>query len=169
MQQFLTRKALPLAVLCMALALPANATPELAKAWGEQASELYSQLNDVSGEALPEDLEAGLERFGRTATRLAGSGTDSAPLPTDLGCIFRGMAEETRVQLEAIHKARTSTDAAAARKRLLSMLDDAKAVSQSAELAMLEGGVSVPPSSPSEETSCGAAKLDFDQYLSEQP
>jgi hypothetical protein len=81
--------------------------------------------------ALDKTTVAGLETFALDVSRL--SREADAAGATDLRCIFRGMAEETAVQLDAAGKARTGTEQTAALNRLAHMLKDAVEIAPAAE------------------------------------
>ena len=81
---------------CCMLTPMAQANPSLARDWAEEAKELNAEMSHGEETALSPELVFRLQRFGRTASRLAISGSETTPLPHDLGCIFRGMAEEIR-------------------------------------------------------------------------
>jgi hypothetical protein len=80
-------------------------------------------------------LAADLQRFGLAASRLSVE-IDQRGGPTDLRCIFRGMAEETDKQLAVAAQAATGADQAQALARLTHMLKDA------VEIAPAVGGLS---------------------------
>lgn len=128
------------AVLAFALLLApgASAQPsqEMLEAWTEKAADLHQRLSDLQGETVPDILRLELSRFGRVSGRLANSGTDEQPLPEDLACIFRGMSDETDVQLERLSMATSPDEIADAKKRLLHMLEDATIIGESAEFAL---------------------------------
>jgi hypothetical protein len=65
-----------------------------------------------------------LQRFGLAASRLSVE-IDQRGGPTDLRCIFRGMAEETNLQLKATSTASTGTAQSQALSRLSHTLKDA--------------------------------------------
>ncbi|MCA8902617.1 MAG: hypothetical protein KDA53_15360 [Hyphomonas sp.] len=140
----LKRLLAPLALA--ALALPASASPELAELWGVKAAGLYSDtvvlLDEARTGAAPA-LEDGyiidLERFAVTATRL-GSWNDQVSGAKDLGCIFRGMAEEAEIQLGALEGARSVRDRESALRRLVTLFDDAQDISAAAAWAARHGG-----------------------------
>lgn len=69
-------------------------------------------------------LSGDLQRFSLAASRLS-SEIDQRGGPSDLRCIFRGMAEETGKQLNAANAAATGADQAKALGRLTHMLKDA--------------------------------------------
>lgn len=79
-------------------------------------------------------LVSGLEQFALDASLLSRD-ADAAGV-TDLRCIFRGMTEETGVQLEAAGRARTGTEQAAALARLVHMLKDAAEIAPAADGAI---------------------------------
>jgi hypothetical protein len=74
--------------------------------------------------ALSPALVSDLQRFGMAAIRLS-SEIDQSGGPTDLRCIFRGMAGETDKQLAAISTATTGAAQARALASLNHMLSDA--------------------------------------------
>lgn len=76
-------------------------------------------------------LVSDLQRFAMAATRLSLE-IDQRGGPTDLRCIFRGMAEETDVQLKAVSAASTGTAQSAALLRLSHMLKDAVEIAPAA-------------------------------------
>lgn len=127
---------LVLATLLVGFSLSASATPELAEAWQKKAGELKEQVQKTNQSSLDDTLSSELSRFGRTAGKLAKSGSADHPLPKDLACIFRGMEEETRVQLSAMSSAQDETQWASAKERLLLMLGDAEIVGKAAILEL---------------------------------
>lgn len=127
--------------LVMALPL-AQANPDLARSWSEEASLLEARINTSPEGNLSEDLKSDIQRFGRIAGRLANSGSEANPLPHDLGCIFRGMKEETDIQLSHLSPEASTEDISNARTRLVKMFDDAADVGQAAAIA-LEAGVAL--------------------------
>ncbi len=120
----------------------AHANPDLARSWSEEANLLEAQINTSPEGGLSPELKASIARFGRIAGRLAESGSAENPLPHDLGCIFRGMEEETDLQLSHLTPDASAEAISAARVRLAKMFDDAVDVGQSAALA-LEAGVAL--------------------------
>jgi hypothetical protein len=84
-------------------------------------------------QALSPALVLDLQRFGLNASRLALE-IDQGGGPADLGCIFRGMAEETDVQLKAVAAASTGAAQADALKRLSAMLRDANEIAPAVSL-----------------------------------
>lgn len=121
--------------------LPAFANPTLARSWSDEAKLLEARINTSPAGNLPEDLKSDIQRFGRIAGRLANSGSAENPLPHDLGCIFRGMKEETDLQLSHLKPDASADEVSAARVRLTKMFDDAVDVGQSAALALEAGEV----------------------------
>ncbi len=94
----------------------------------------------LPAQPLDAKVVSGLEGFAMDASRLSRD-ADAAGV-IDLRCIFRGMTEETGVQLEAAGKAKTGTEQAAALARLVHMLKDA------AEIAPAADGAIAPPKRP---------------------
>lgn len=138
--------------LALLIALPAHADT-LASQVKTEAARLLTQVNAAESaarsqpqakpQAVPPALASDLQRFGLAASRLSIE-IDQRGGPTDLRCIFRGMAEETGKQLTAADAAATGSDQAQALARLTHMLKDA------VEIAPAVGGL--PPAKP------GAAK-----------
>lgn len=85
-------------------------------------------------------LAADLQRFGLAASRLS-TEINQRGGPTDLRCIFRGMADETSKQLAAVASAKSNADQARAYARLTHMLEDA------VEIAPAAGGKATAASS----------------------
>jgi len=124
-----------LACLAIALfaALPARADTLPGQARAE-AARLLVQVNTAQAAAKakaglkPAPLEpamiSDLQRFGLAASRLSVE-IDQRGGPVDLRCIFRGMAEETDVQLKAASAAATGAAQSQALGRLSHMLKDA--------------------------------------------
>lgn len=120
-------------VVAVGLALPVSAQT-LPQQVQSEASRLLVQVNAVQAAAkakvglkpaaLEPALVGDLQRFGLAASRLSLE-IDQRGGPTDLRCIFRGMAEETDAQLKAASSASTGTTQAAALSRLSHMLKDA--------------------------------------------
>ncbi len=77
--------------------------------------------------ALAPTLVGDLQRFAVAANRLSLE-IDQRGGPTDLRCIFRGMAEETDAQLKAASAANAGTAQSMALSRLSRMLKDAIAI-----------------------------------------
>ena len=99
-------------------------------------------------------LVSDLQRFGLAASRLSVE-IDQRGGPTDLRCIFRGMAEETGRPLDAAAKAATGGDQAKAYARLTHMLKDA------VEIAPAVGGNATAASSARAATATCPASKDF--------
>lgn len=123
------------------LAPIALANPTLARSWSDEAKVLEARINTSPDGNLPDDLKSDIQRFGRVAGRLANAGSAENPLPHDLGCIFRGMKEETDLQLSHLQPDASADEVTAARVRLSKMFDDAVDVGQSAALALEAGEV----------------------------
>ncbi len=134
-------KRLALSLLCLVAAPMASASPELAHSWSAKAGDLYLQTAEHMRGAKhggKHSLDAGyvveLERFAYTASRL-GAWNDAESGAKDLGCIFRGMAEDVEVQLDALIDAPAPRDKITALKRLSALLDDAQQIGPAAASA----------------------------------
>jgi hypothetical protein len=127
--------------LIPALALifaPAAFADTLAGQVGAEAARLLAQVAlaksaaDAKPALLPSPLSSiligDLQRFGLSASQLSLE-IDQRGGPTDLRCIFRGMAEETGNQLNLASAAATNADQAKALERLTHMLKDAIEIS----------------------------------------
>lgn len=115
-------------------AATASASPETAENWGIQASEIYDEASSMitgvdqqSFHGLAPDFEDRLIRFASTASYL-GAWTDETQDAPDLGCIFRGMAEESELQLIALEQAQSVQEMKAALRRIATMADDAQSI-----------------------------------------
>jgi hypothetical protein len=125
---------LPGLTIMAALVAPFACAETLAEAVRADALRLQPQIEAAQRHAaqralllpapLRSDLVSGLQIFGLNAARLAAD-LDSSGGASDLRCIFRGMAEETDVQLNAIASAKTGAQQAEALRRLSGMLRDA--------------------------------------------
>ena len=129
-------KRLIASLILSALPFTAAASPELARDWGTKASALYEDTVELleSDASIPDSYETEIGRFALTAGRL-GSWIDGSGGPTDLGCIFRGMAEEGETQLMALESAETPGGREDSLKRLASMFSDAEAIAAAAALS----------------------------------
>ena len=145
-------KRLVFSTLCLALSstAPAFASPETAEDWGAKASALYQTTTQLLGALntdISDDAEAAyiddLARFSIIAGRLA-VWVDTSGGASDFGCIYRGMAEEAELQIEALESARTRADAKAALTRIATMLDDAQAIAVASAHAARHGEASAP-------------------------
>ena len=129
------------------ISLPAMADPEHARQLGAQARAMLEKIETARANAdqaailaapnFSSHLKRDLQAFGLGAARLSTEIKDLGG-PKDFQCIFRGMAEETGVQLKAIATAHTGYEQSDALTRLHSMLEDADAVSEAARLTMLK-------------------------------
>lgn len=150
--------------LCVAFAVPAALADEadLAREWGAKAGFLYEDTAaGLQSGALPPHYEDDLMRFAVTADRL-GTWIDATGRPHDLGCIFRGMADEAELQLDQLQE---PTAREGALRRLATLFNDAENIGLAASYAQpgAEGPeVGAPMSCPANP---GAAL----QYLTEQP
>lgn len=146
--------------LCLTFALPAAQADEadLAREWGAKAGMMYEDTAaGLQGAVLPARYEDDLARFAVTADRL-GAWIDETGRPHDLGCIFRGMADEAELQLGALS---VPASRSAALRRLATMFNDAENIGLAASYAR--------PGEVSEEKSCRANPEAALQYLTEQP
>ena len=131
-------KRILLAIAAIALPFSASASPELAGDWGikaadlrEETAELISTLDTSGRAAINPSYEIEIERFAYAATRL-GQWIDGNDGPSDLGCIFRGMAEEGVVQLDALNVAVSAKSKRESLVRLAAMFSDAEVIALAA-------------------------------------
>ena len=147
--------------LCLAFIAPGALADEtdLAREWGAKAGFLYEDTAaGLQGGALPPRYEDDLMRFAVTADRL-GAWIDATGRPHDLGCIFRGMADEAELQLSQLQTPSTRT---AALRRLATMFNDAENIGLAASYAQSGAETDAP-------MSCPANPVAALQYLTEQP
>ena len=164
----LKRLTLSLAVLVLSTGFalgPAHASPETAEHWGAQAQKLYkataqllSDLNTGRTDGLEEDYLDGLADFSVTAGRLA-VWVDTSGGAKDFGCIYRGMAEEAELQLDALETASDKTEAHTALTRIATMLDDAQSIAVASAHAARSGTSTAPTGH------CPASAIPLDKYL----
>lgn len=154
-----------LGLTTLALASTAHASPETAEDWGAHASTLYGTTTELLASLKSNtnsDLETeyidGLARFSVIAGRLA-IWVDTSGGAKDFGCIYRGMAEEAELQLDALETASTPADAKAALTRIATMLDDAQSIAVASAYAA-RTGVNTAPSGH-----CPASTRALDGYL----
>jgi len=143
------------AVICGTLlcsGLSASASPETAEQWGVQASELYESVSQMlveldhgDFEGLPTRFDDNMARFASTASYLA-IWTDETQSAPDLGCIYRGMAEETEIQFIALEEATTAKSIRVALQRIASMTDDAQSIAVASAHAARTGQQAAPTS-----------------------
>lgn len=133
-------KRLIASFVLVALPFSAAASPELARDWGTKASTLYEDTVELleSDDSIPDSYETEIGRFALTAGRL-GSWIDGSGGPSDLGCIFRGMAEEGETQLLALESADTPDAREDSLTRLATMFSDAEAIAAAAALSADKG------------------------------
>lgn len=158
MKRFLACLAL---ALCTALPVVAETLPEQIRS---EASRLLVQVNAAKTAAkakaglkplgLEPALVGDLQRFGLAASRLSLE-IDQRGGPTDLRCIFRGMAEETDAQLTLASSATTGTSQAVALSRLSHMLKDAVEIAPA-----VGGGASAQRKAVANVKSAAAAKCE---------
>ncbi len=122
-----------------ALPLSANASPDLARQWGQEASRLsvetynYIYALDMGQSAeIPESYALDVYRFGRTSSDLA-RWIESSNGPNDLGCIFRGMATESEDQLGALEAKPDLLAHRSSLSRLSAMFADAEVIAIAAQ------------------------------------
>lgn len=152
-------KRLLMILALAALPFSAAASPQLANEWGAKASELYGEtvaLIEASDEGdaitVPDAYGTEIGRFAVMAGRL-GSWIDGNDGPSDLGCIFRGMAQEGETQLTALDTAATADETHAALKRLATMFSDAEVIAAAASRSGADAGA---PAVSSHAASCAA-------------
>ncbi len=147
--------------LAFAVAMPASASPELASDWGKKAAELYDQTVAIrEGERAPARYNDELARFSVTASRLA-RWIDAEGGPADLGCIFRGMADESEAQLGALESGRKDV----AIDRLTLMFSDAELISAASIRAVTRNARGADDMTGS----CPARPMSRDQYFTDHP
>lgn len=154
-----------LALSTLALTSAAQASPETAEDWGAQASALYgttANLLQSLNTNQPSDLEEtyidDLARFSVIAGRLA-VWVDTSGGAKDFGCIYRGMAEEAELQLDALEAADTTAEAKTALTRIATMLDDAQSIAVASAHAARHGADTAPTGH------CPASAVSLDTYL----
>lgn len=140
-------KRLALAALLL-LAAPAAVAETLAGSVQAEASRIRADVDSARSRAnllpalkpkpLAPQLTTDLQRFGLLAANFSAE-IDRSGGPVDLRCIFRGMAQETDVQLKAAADARTGAAQADALDRLSHMLRDAAEIAPAAELKPAPG------------------------------
>lgn len=128
-------KRLICAMAAFILPSMAYASPELATEWGQEAAELHAQTTvlitviDIGDRPdLNLDYLMDVQRFTTTARSL-GTWIDTSDGAKDLGCIFRGMAQEGSDQLTALDEATDSPSTRSALSRLATMFADAEVIS----------------------------------------
>ncbi len=117
--------------------LGALASPQLASDWGKHAASLHAETTDlisaIDTGAHPDvtlSYLIDIKRFSSTATRL-GLWIDASEGAQDLGCIFRGMADEGELQLEALDTSVDLIKSREALRRLAAMFADAELIALS--------------------------------------
>ncbi len=161
-------KRILLCLCAFILPLSAAASPELAEEWGVKAGALYSQsvelmeiLSRDGDISLKSQYITDLERFALTASKL-GSWNDARTGARDLGCIFRGMAEEAELQLDALENPTSDAGQAAALRRLITMFDDAQTIAAAAAAAARAGITETPANASAH--SCPANRAFLEQF-----
>ena len=132
-------KRLFASLILAALPLSAQASTDLAHQWGLEASRLSAEtstLIDAVDTGRPADVTdtyvLDVYRFGRTSADLA-KWIDGSNGPNDLGCIFRGMAAESEVQLEHLETSDETLTHRESLRRLASMFADAEMIAVAAQ------------------------------------
>lgn len=146
-------KLVPALILSLLLAAPAWGE-DLARTVQSEAARLRNDVDAAKSRAMklpalkPKALEPALvldlQRFGLSASRLSVE-IDTRGGPTDLRCIFRGMAEETDVQLKAAASAPSGAKQADALDRLSHMLRDAAEIAPAVGSPQKQIAASVKP------------------------
>ena len=150
--------------LCLVFAVPTATADEaeLARDWGAKAGQLYQEtVAGLHGEDLSNRFEDDLARFAVTADRL-GSWVDESSRSHDLGCIFRGMADEAELQMSLLEQPGRRGEAL---HRLATLFNDAENIGLAATYAEPE----TVPGAGAADMSCPANPEAALQYLTEQP
>lgn len=129
-----------LACLCLMIApLSAEASTELARQWGVEATRLSTETTNLimavdMGETaeISDTYALDIYRFGRTSADLA-RWNDQSDGPRDLGCIFRGMAAESETQLTDLDTSLATVEQRDTLRRLAVMFSDAEIISIAAQ------------------------------------
>ena len=127
-------KRVLLSLLLTALPISAEASTELARQWGLEATRLSAETIDLilavdMGERAEVSDRFALDvyRFGRTSADLA-RWIDASAGPNDLGCIFRGMATESEDQILVLEDTPDHTRQRESLRRLAGMFADAEII-----------------------------------------
>lgn len=153
-----------------AIAAPAfagdDALSDTYRSMSENGAALQSRAEAaMAGDASKQDLEALLAHFSITAAK-AGEAIDANNGPHDLGCIYRGMAADARLQADRLKDGAQAEDA----------MRTAAALGSDAVLVTPEAGTKgaqedpyagLPMSCPVEQGEMTAAQLSA--YFTEQP
>ncbi len=129
-------------IACIAMAvlpMSAQSSTDLARQWGQEANRLSAQTSDmITTMNLGQSLEISdayaldVYRFGRTSADLA-RWIDGANGPSDLGCLFRGIAVESEAQLMALETADTAPPETESLHRLAALFSDAEIMAVAAQ------------------------------------
>lgn len=162
------KRRLAFAAIVLMLAGPAQADT-LADQVKMEAQRLLAQVSAAESAAkarpgakppvVAPALVSDLQRFSLAASRLSVE-IDQRGGPTDLRCIFRGMAEETGKQLDAAAKATTGGEQAKAYGRLTHMLKDAVQIAPAVGGPATGGSVTAASSVRAAAATCPASR-DF--------
>ena len=126
--------------LCLFIApLSAEASTELARQWGIEATRLSNETTSLImavdlGETaeISDSYALDIYRFGRTSSDLA-RWIDQSDGPHDLGCIFRGMAAESEAQLTGLDAPLATIEQRDTLRRLAVMFSDAEMIAVAAQ------------------------------------
>lgn len=132
-------KRLFISCILSLLPLSAHASTDLAQQWGQEASRLSIETVDMMlamdlGEdiILTDEFALDVYRFGRTSADLA-VWIDDTNGPNDMGCIFRGMAVESEVQLQTLETSAATEPQRESLRRLASVFADAEMIAIAAQ------------------------------------
>lgn len=158
------------AIIAATIAAPAfagdGALSQAYRSMSENGAALESRAEAVmAGEASRQDLEALLAHFSITAAK-AGEAIDTHDGPKDLGCIYRGMAADAKLQADRLKDGAQAKDAI---KTVAALGSDAVLVTPEPETkaAGEDPYAGLPMSCPMAEGEMSAAQLSA--YFTEQP
>jgi hypothetical protein len=151
---------------------PARASPDTIYQLGAKAEALKDEAiawrdrleGADAAQPLPPGYDMELVRFADVAKGI-GSELDAHGAPIDLGCIFRGMAEEAELQSNALKTAPNAGHQYIALGRLIAMFDDAAVIAPDAART-LKGKPDTPQATLG---GCEANPEATAQYLTLQP
>lgn len=159
-----------LSCLIAALAAPAlaedGALSETYRAMSENGAALQSRAEAaMAGDASKQDLEALLAHFSITAAKSA-EAIDANGGPKDLGCIYRGMAADAKLQADRLKDGAEAQDAM---QTVAALGSDAVLVTPETETkaAQEDPYAGLPMSCPMAKGEMTAAQLSA--YFTEQP
>nr|WP_070961025.1 hypothetical protein [Hyphomonas sp. Mor2] len=133
-------KTLIASIATAALSLGAQASTDLARQWGLEASRLSAETQDMilaidRGEApdVSDTYAVDVYRFGRTSADLA-YWTETMSGSHRLGCLFQGIATESEDQLMALESQNGVQDQRDSLQRLALVFSNAERVAVAAQL-----------------------------------